>query len=235
MWKLFKIEMYNKLSSNHKSKTRLADDIIDTIDSCYKRHIDVQSGGGILTPSPRDKVVSEALKIRLRANLSSTTPRSVDFLNQLSAYVYSYWTMRVIQGPVGNTIVLFPGIFKAPSTPVNKTGHAMDFIDSLTVALIQHKSTMSGITINHFPPAITPWSGTSFTSFDEVSSSSSIVTKMVGSLSNNLNDKINAGNLNPEDKNQLISTFSLNMNNVIQPIVDLNKSIPDIGRSNVIQ
>ena len=235
MWKLFKIQLYQKLSSNHKSKTRFSDDVFDSIDSCYKRHIDIQSGGGRLTPSAREKVVRTALRGLSRANVNSRTPKSINYTLQLSAYIYSYWTLRVIQGPVGNTLVLFPGVFQAPKIDPNKAGNALDFIDALADALIQHKSTMAGITINHFPPAVTPWSGTSFTSFDEVTSIGGIMGDMINVLSSNLNDKINAGYLEAEDKQSILNGFSSNMSSILTPIVNINNNLPVIGKSNVLR
>lgn len=234
MWKLFKVDLYNKLSSNHTSKDRLSDDLFDSIDKCYKRHIDVSSGGGRLTPSPREKTIREALRVLSRQNWSSRTPRSIKFNTQLALYIYSYWTLRVIHGPVGNTIVLFPGIFKPVEMGPNYSSNALDFIDNLTTSLTAHKATMSGITINHFPPAVIPWSGASLTSFDEVLSIGSLLSKMISSLSSNLDAKIAAGYLNPEDKNVIISSFSSNMSTMLQPMLDINQSIPNIGSSSPI-
>lgn len=233
MWKLFKLELYRKLSSNHLSKDRFSDDLMNTIDKCYKRHIDVLSGGGRLTPSPREKVVKRALNGLCKSNRLSRNPAGINIMDQLSVYIYAYWTMRVIKGPTGTTVVLFPGIFTPNALGTNYSGNAMDFIDALTSSLILHKSTMVGVTITHFPPAVTPWYGSSLLSFDEISSGFSLVDMLLNVLEKNLNSKVESGYLNEEDKPSILNTYSNTMNSIYNPIINLNNNIPDIGNSNV--
>lgn len=226
------MEMFQTLTPEHTSKTRFADDLVDNIGACYNRHIDTKSGGGRLTPSSREGSIRAALKGLTKSNWGSRTPRSIVFNRQLTAYIYAFWTLRVFEGPIGKSIVLFPGIFNPPPVPTNLHGHAAYYTDLLTDALVSHIFTMSGITYTYFPAAIVPWSGADLMSFD--GGAGAIVSAMTDALSANLNNKIDAGYLNPEDKSQIIDGFSSNMNTVLGPLGELNQSLPVFGKSNLL-
>lgn len=233
MWKLFKLEVHNSLNSTHLSKDRFTDTLFDAIDRSYKRHIDLSTAGGRLTPSPREKAVKTALNALGKANRLSNNPKSIDIMDQIGIYVYAYWTLRVIEGPIGTTVILFPGIYQPIKVSPNYTKHGLDFLDALTTTLILHKSTMAGITIRKFPPSVTPWFGTSFKSFDEFSQVGSLVSGLVNILKSNLEEKVNAGYMKPEDTLKIISEFSFNMTQVSSPLIGLANSTPEIGNQSV--
>jgi hypothetical protein len=233
MWKLFKLDLYNKLNSAHLSKDKFTNTIFDAMDRSYKRHIDLSTAGGRLVSTPREKVIRTALNVLGKSNRLSTNPKSIDFSDQIGAYVYSYWTLRVIEGPIGTTIVLFPGVYSPILVSPNYTKHGLDFVDSLTTALILHKSTMAGITIRKFPPSVTPWSGTSFKSFDEFTQVGNLVQSLADVLRDNLKEKVNAGYLEPEDLVSIANDFTNNMSQVTTPLVGLANSTPEIGKQSV--
>jgi hypothetical protein len=138
---------------------------VDATINNYKRHFETTTGGGRL-------MFDEFYRVGLKTYLTSTAIanrfdfnlKGFGFSDQLKIKNLIYWTGRVIDGPTGIVITIFPGIWTDIFSSPNFIPAGMQWVNSYQISQFIQKCTVLGIRIDKMTGIPLPWSGVSFVS-----------------------------------------------------------------------
>lgn len=223
-WNLFKTQLGMKMKIPSTAMSAVTDRIPSigrSLDSLYSTHFDTATAGGRLLKVP---VISQVFQLGLQEHLlknrlsTNITPERVS--SQVKSQALKYWIGRVINGPTGTTIVLFPGIWVPFDNLVNLVPGAKRWVDLISISLFIQKMSLLGITIQKAPPGVvTPWSGTMFQGFDTPLNVSQVLSPMQMNFSNFIKLTFELKGGSPEIANQIKEKFNQALETVFSPAI----------------
>jgi hypothetical protein len=140
----------------HVSTTQFAWTIADAYHQAVTLHFESMTGGGkIINNIPKLPILYQGILGVCTANQQTHAP--VQFLQQLTPHIISYWTSIVITGPLGIVNVISPGVFVG--IPVIQNNNFEIIINAMIMAFRSHIMTLTGVYVSSVVPVSTPWSG----------------------------------------------------------------------------
>lgn len=156
---LFKLEMISSLMPPHKSGTLQASTIARAYDNLVMRHFEVLTGAGrVVGSSARIPILQQGFQTVFSINRKSGFSK-LNIWTMMSPFIYAYWAGMTGIGPLGNFVVIFPGVFRGP--PVKESNNFENWLNMFCAISYSHILSLAGIaTLTYGPvPIIVPWSG----------------------------------------------------------------------------
>jgi hypothetical protein len=160
-FQLFKTELKAKLGIQHSDRAKLARVLALGYDKLANRHFDIITGGGkLIASSVRVPALQIGIQTVLERNLASST--RINFFNDISPFIKSYWAGMLIIGGTGQVIISNTGVFKGP--PVVENNSIDIWLNIFQGVASIHLLTMTGTYTNYYTGVTVPWSSASLKS-----------------------------------------------------------------------
>jgi hypothetical protein len=186
-----KLQMYSKYylpTYDFKDLAQRLPYHVDATIQNYKRHFETTTGGGRLMG---DELYRAGLKTYLtgvaKANRFDFNLKGFAVSDQLKIKNLIYWTGRVIDGPTGIVITIFPGIWTDIFSKPNFVPAAMEWVNSYQISQFIQKCTVLGIRIDKLTGIPLPWAGVSFVTLPPPFSTwSAVKAGLIGSFNQSM-------------------------------------------------
>jgi len=160
-WQLFQSSMGVLTGLQHVSREQFSDILSKSYHECILRHFDALTAGGVVMGAEAKlKPFRNGILNICEANLG--THDDINFLEQITPLIYTYWAGLTIIGPTGLVVITGTGNYIAPKCPQNLNFNII-LNNFMLPAFRCHIATLIGIytsTVILTPvPLVLPWSG----------------------------------------------------------------------------
>ena len=155
-YSLFRTEIGALTGYQHISRMQYSQVISSAYNNLILRCFETLTGGGIVVgASARLPLLYNGILSTCEMNLHQSN--NVNFFNQISPYIYSYWAGQTIPGPLGLVTITGTGSFKGPIIAQNF--NIQIFISIFCGVVATHILTLTGQYLNYVTGVVSPWSG----------------------------------------------------------------------------
>lgn len=156
-WSIFHTQCMALTGMTHVSRIQYSQTMANAYHASILRHFDTLTAGGVvINTAPKVPALIQGFLAVCEANMSQHN--GVNWLQQISPHILTYWTGAVITGPTGVVTVTSPGSWTGPPVAPN-----LDFnviLYTLEAACRIHIMTLVGTYVSSVVPGVTsPWSG----------------------------------------------------------------------------
>lgn len=232
-WNLlkYKFALKAQLTSRYTAIADRVPYIADQLESTMRMHFDTATAAGQIIANPGVvKGMKAYLVGEVLANYKNTALNKIQHAKQIAHAAQMYWIGRQIDGPIGTTIILFPGIWTSPDLIHNLIPNAKQWVDRVAISMYLQKLSLLGITLSKAVPGlVTPWTGAFLQGLDNPLGLSGLLTPVLNSYSKYIDLLMTQVKGNLDLANKMKAAFEAKMKSFFtQELFDQVASIPNV-------